>query len=208
MTEPTNRSLLRNPYVYGAVAVLAAAGVTVAYLFGAFESRGEIKADDVCRNVPDRQEAAKVFNSLLPRAAAYDFHATWRPDQDWGFRSACIVEGSGDEPLLTLQATVGPSKSWQTWADEKLPPTSGKVSYFNAGIKGVSTSDLAAVYFPCYRSEKTSKSQYNMTVFAHALKPLEASDGEARQALIDLAVSLAHQAHKDAKCDLPSELPH
>lgn len=208
MTEPSNRRALRKPFIYGGVvAAVAAVGVLVAYLLGAFEPRGEIRADDACRNVPDRQATAKVLNSVLPRASKYDFDETWRPDQDWGFRSTCTVDGDG-EALLSLHATVGTNRSWRAWADDTLPPTSGgKITYFNAGIKGVSTADLAAIYVPCYRSEKTSKSRYNMTVFAHALKPLESSDKEARQTLIDLATAFARQAHKDAKCDLASKLP-
>ncbi|MFG2949082.1 hypothetical protein [Streptomyces adustus] len=208
MTESINRSLLRSPYPYGAVAVLAAVGVLVAYIAGAFEGpRGEIKADDVCLHVPDRSAAAETLNRVLPRSSTYDFYETWRPDQDWGFRSFCAVKGDGDETLFYLQSTVGPVKSPSKWVDDTLPyKSSGKPTYFNSGIKGVSLVNAAAIYVPCYRSEETSKARYNMTVLAHAVEPLEASEKEARKALIDLATSFARQAHQDAKCDLPSEI--
>ncbi|GAA2641218.1 hypothetical protein [Streptomyces vastus] len=207
MTEPSARRALRKPFVYGVVAVVAAMGLLVAYLLGVFEKRGDIKADDVCSNLPDRQAAADIFNSALPRAASYNFVMRATPIPDWHYISHCTGTGDGDN-LLNLNAKVGPARSWRTWADRTLPPTSGgKRTYFNAGIKGVSTADLAAVYVPCYRSEKTSKARYNMTVFAQAPQGLEGSDNEARKTLIDLATALGRYAHEEAKCDLPSKLP-
>lgn len=209
MSEPTKRRFLRNPYLYAVVVVVAAGAVLTAYLLGAFEKRGHIQADDVCLHVPDRPEAAKAFNSILPRAAEYRFIETWRPDRDWEFRSVCGVKSDEDKALFYLHATMGSARPWQQWAEGEIPPNSGgKTTYFNAGLKGVSNAEVAAIWVPCYAHERASKQPWNMTVFAHALKPLEASDKEARQTLIDLATSFAHQAHKDAKCDLPSELPN
>ncbi|MFJ3309088.1 hypothetical protein ACIPSA_39800 [Streptomyces sp. NPDC086549] len=208
MTEPTKRRLLRNPYVYGAVIALTGGAVIAAYLLGAFEKRGHIQADDVCQHVPNRQETAKIFNSVLPNASEYHFTATWRPNRDWEFRSVCAVKDEDDKALFYLQATMGSARPWKQWADTEIPPNSGgKLAYFDAGVKGISNAEVAAIWVPCYAHEKTSKARYNMTVFAHALKPLEASDKDARQTLIDLATSFARQAHKDAKCDLPSKLP-
>ncbi|MFB7332666.1 hypothetical protein ACFC00_13560 [Streptomyces adustus] len=190
------------------VVAIAAGAVLTAYFLGAFEKRGYIRADDVCLHVPDRQEAAKIFNSVLPKAAEYHFIETWRPDRDWEFRSVCGVKGEKDEALFYLQAVVGSARPWQQWAKTEIPPNSGgETTYFNAGLKGVSNAEVAAIWVPCYAHEKTSKQPWNMTVFAHALKPLEVSDKEARQTLIDLTTSFARQAHKDAKCDLPSKLP-
>ncbi|MFF7977647.1 hypothetical protein ACFZDK_00740 [Streptomyces sp. NPDC007901] len=208
MTEPTRRRLLRNPYIYGAVIALAGGAVLVAYLLGAFEKRGNIQADDVCQHVPNRQGTAKIFNSILPDASEYNFTETWRPTQSWEFRSVCAVKTEDNKALFYLQATVSSARPWKEWADTEIPPNSGgKITYFDAGVKGVSNAEVAAIWVPCYAHEKTSNAQYNMTVFAHALKPLEASDKEARKTLIDLATSFARQAHKDAKCDLPSRLP-
>ncbi|MFF7450631.1 MULTISPECIES: hypothetical protein [unclassified Streptomyces] len=209
MSESSKRSPLRNPYIYGGVAVVAACALLVAYFAGAFEKRGHISADDVCLHMPDREEAAKVFNSVLPRSSEYDFIETWRPDTDWGFRSTCGVEDVDDKALFYLDAKTGPATPWQQWSRTHIPRNDGgKITYFNSGLKGVSNAEVAAIWVPCYAHEKTSKARYNMTVFAHALEPLEASDQEARQTLIDLATSFARQAHKDAKCDLPSKLPN
>lgn len=208
MKEPTQRRLLRNPYIYGAVIAFAGGAVLLAYLLGAFEKRGDVQADDVCQHVPNRQETARIFNSILPDASEYNFTETWRPTQSWEFRDVCAVKNEDNKALFYLQATVSSARPWKEWADTEIPPNSGgKVSYFDAGVKGVSNAEVAAIWVPCYAHEKTSNAQYNMTVFAHALKPLEASDKEARKTLIDLATSFARQAHKDAKCDLPSQLP-
>jgi hypothetical protein len=208
MSERSNRKSLRKPIIYGAIAAVAAITLVVAYFLGAFGDRGHIKADDVCRNVPNRSEAAKIFNSVLPSASKYHFAQTWRPDVDWGFRSVCGINEDGDKALFYLDAKVGPATPWQQWAKTHIPRNDGgKITYFDAGLKGVSNPEVAAIWVPCYAHEKTSKTRYNMTVFAHALKPLDASDNKARQTLIDLATSFARQAHKDAKCDLPSKLP-
>jgi hypothetical protein len=206
LTEFSDRRPLRKSLVYGAVAVAAAIALFIAYLIGAFDESGHIQADDVCRNVPDRQATAEIFSSVLPRATKYDFSMTLRPTKDYSYRSSCDARGDG-KSLLQLTADMGVAKPWRKWVDDELPPSlEGKRTYFNAGIKGVSTADQAAIYVPCYSSERASKQAHNLTVFALALKPLESADKEARQTLIDLATDFARSAHKEAKCDLPSKL--
>lgn len=208
MTEPTNRGHVRKSLIYAAVAAAAATSLLIAYLLGAFEERGTVRSDDICRNVPDRQETAKVFNSVLPRSSEYHFDETWRPDADWGFKSGCGVDGENDGRLFYLEAHAVSTVSSTRWADHEIPSTAkGKLTDFNAGIKGVSTADVAAIYVPCYSRERESNEPYSLTVLAHALEPLEVSAGEERQTLVKLATDFARQAHKDAKCDLPSKLP-
>lgn len=180
----------------------------VAYLLGAFEERATIRAYDVCENVPDKQKVAKTLNSSLPTATRYHFRERQVATPDSYFKSRCNTYGDGDELLLTLAAEMGSARPWQEWAGDEIPPTSGgDRTYFNAGVKGVSNAEVAAIWVPCYASEKASKQPWNMTVFALVHKRLKASDKEARQTLIDLATDFARQAHKDAKCDLPSKLP-
>ncbi|MCW8097341.1 hypothetical protein [Streptomyces tauricus] len=190
------------------MAAAAAAALLLAYLLGAFEKRGHVRAEDVCAHVPDRPNTAEIFNSVLPQAAKYSFDGTWRPDRDWQFRSACTVTGVDDESLFILAAEMGSARPWQRWAETEIPPNSGgKRTYFNAGLKGVSNSEVAAIWVPCYANEKVNNQPWNMTVLADALRPLKTSDKKARQILIDLAIDFARQAHRDAKCDLPSKLP-
>ncbi|MEU0999302.1 hypothetical protein [Streptomyces tibetensis] len=185
----------------------AVLSLLLAYLLGAFsEGRGDIKAEDVCRNLPDRQAAADIFKSLLPRAAKYDFVVTSTPDPDESYINTCTAMGDDNERFLNLHAEMGVAMPWRQWADHNLPPTSGKITYFDAGVKGVSTSDLAAIYVPCYASETKTKQPHNLTVFAHALEDLQGSDSEDRQKLLDLATAFGRYAHKEAKCDLPSKL--
>ncbi|MFI1484588.1 hypothetical protein [Streptomyces sp. NPDC020747] len=188
----------------------AAVAITllVAYLAGAFEQRGKIRADDVCRSLPNRKEAAEIFNSVLPRAASYDFDMRSSPIQDWHYNSNCFVKGDGKDLLLSLHANAVATVSWQKWADHELPPTSnGKLTDFNAGLKGLSTPRMAAIYVPCYSSERESKDPWSLTVFAQAPSGLEGSDKEARQTLIKLATEFGRYVHHEAKCDLPSKLP-
>ncbi|MCW8097342.1 hypothetical protein [Streptomyces tauricus] len=209
MSELSVRRPSRKRFVYGGVAAVAAVALLLAYLLGAFEERGDIQADDVCRNVPDRQRVTETFNSVLPRAATYHFEEEQVLTPDSYFMSRCDVTGDDDDLLLTLNAKLGSDRPWREWADSEIPPNSGgDRTYFNAGVKGVSNAEVAAIWVPCYASEKASKQPWNMTVFALVHKRLKASDKEARQTLIDLATDFARQAHKDAKCDLPSRLPN
>ncbi|MCX4235998.1 hypothetical protein [Streptomyces ortus] len=202
------RKSLRSPLVYIAITASAAAALLVAYLFGAFAERGTIQANDVCQNVPDRRKVVKKLNSSLPSAADYRFGERQVVTPDSYFKSRCNVYGDEDELLLTLAAEMGSARPWQEWVEDEVPRTSGgDRTNFNAGVKGVSNAEVAAIWVPCYASEKGSKQPWNMTVFALVHHPLEASDKEARQTLKDLATDFARQAHKDAKCDLPSKLP-
>ncbi|UPZ30653.1 hypothetical protein MUK60_24475 [Streptomyces sp. LRE541] len=208
MTKSTNRRGIRKGYIYGVVAAIFATCLLTAYLLGAFEGRGTIRSDAVCRNIPDRQKAAKIFNSTLPRSSRYHFDETWRRDADWNFKSLCGVDDENDQRLFYLEARMASTAAWKSWAAREIPSrTKGEVRTFEVGTKGVSAANLAAIYVPCYAHEKTSNEPYSLTVLAHSLKPLKASDNEARQTLIDLATDFARQAHKDAKCDLPSKLP-
>ncbi|MFJ2818335.1 MULTISPECIES: hypothetical protein [unclassified Streptomyces] len=209
MSEPSSQKFARKPYIYSAVVVFVVGiSLLAAFLLGVFDKRGHIEADDICRNVPNQSEAAKVFNSVLPKESEYHFVETSRSDAYWGFRSGCRVKGTSGTTLLSLDVEPSPAAPWQQWVKSHVPPNDGgKLSSFNAGLKGVANTQVAAIWVPCYAHESTSKARYNMTVLADALKPLEVSGGDARQALIDLATSFARQAHKDAKCDLPSQLP-
>ncbi|MFD5948863.1 hypothetical protein ACFWAZ_21745 [Streptomyces collinus] len=208
MTEASGRRLIRRTFLYGGIALSAVVSTLVAYLLGVFsEERGDIKADDVCRSLPDRQAAVEIFESLLPRAATYDFVATSTSDPDESYLTTCSVTGDDNQGLLNLRAEMGVAMPWRQWADHNLPPTSGKITYFDAGVKGVSTSDLAAIYIPCYASEAKTKQPHNLTVFAHATEDLPGSDSENRQKLVELATAFGRNAYKEAKCDLPSRLP-
>ncbi|MFJ2819483.1 hypothetical protein, partial [Streptomyces sp. NPDC087294] len=197
MTEPTRNRRIRKPFIYGAVVLVGVGALLAAYLTGAFEKRGNIRADDICLHVPDRSDVAKKFNSILAPASHYDFAGTWRPDRDSGFMSTCFAQGDGDDSLFSLTAQMGSSRPWQQWVKTEIPPNDGgKLTYFDAGLKGAANTAVAAIWVPCYSHEQTTKRPWNMTVFADALKPLEVSGGDARQALIDLATSFARQAHK------------
>ncbi|WP_314412645.1 hypothetical protein [Streptomyces sp. DSM 40484] len=207
MTEPSDRRPLRKSILYGGTVAAGVTALLLAYLLGAFEERGTIQSKDVCPNVPARQEAAKIFKSVLPRAATYKFEERKDLTPDWHFNSRCNARGEDDNLLLTLSAQMGSDRPWREWADREVPPNSGgDTSYFSAGVKGVSNTEVAAIWVPCYAKEKASKQPWNMTVFARSYGPLEASNKEARKALVTLATNFARQAHKDAKCDLPSKL--
>ncbi|MFI1413158.1 hypothetical protein ACH4Y0_25050 [Streptomyces sp. NPDC020707] len=206
--ETSTRRAFRKAIFYGGAAGVAAIALLLSYLFGAFEKRGDIHSADVCRNVPNRQKVSETFNSVLPQATTYEFEEDQVLTPDSYFKSRCDVNGDDDALLLTLNAKMGSDRPWREWADREIPPNSGgDRTYFNVGVKGVSNAEVAAIWVPCYASEKGSKQPWNMTVFALVHHPLEASDKEARQTLKDLATDFARQAHKDAKCDLPSKLP-
>ena len=206
MTELSGRRALRKPLVYGAVAAVAVIGLLVAYFLGAFEGRGTVKADDVCRQLPNQQEAADIFNSVLPQATSYEFVTGPSSKPDRHYNSDCFAKGDGKN-FLILHANAVSTVSWRRWADHELPPIEGKVDDFSAGMKGISATNLAAIYVPCYSREKVSKEPYSLTVYAEAPQGLEGSNEEGRQALIELATAVGRYVHKEAKCDLPSKLP-
>ncbi|MEU0176902.1 hypothetical protein ABZ178_26660 [Streptomyces massasporeus] len=188
------------------MAAVAVFGLLVAYLLGAFEGRGTVKADDVCRQLPDQQAAADIFNSILPQAASYEFVTGPSAKADWHYNSDCFAKGDG-ENLLILHANAVSTVSWRRWADHELPPIEGKVEDFSSGVKGISADNLAAIYVPCYSREQVSKEPYSLTVYAEAPQGLEGSKEEGRQALIELATTVGRYAHEEAKCDLPAKLP-
>ena len=204
--------IFRKPYFYVlAATAVAAVFLGLAYYLGAFDSwtREHIEKEAVCRNLTDRQEAADIFNSALPPSSHYNLQESFSTDTGWPYRINCGVMDDGDSGLLELTAHMFTAPSKKVWEDQILPPHKGKVSYFDAGVEGVSTSDMAGIYVPCYTSGRkgTRPPSTNLNVFVQALKPLQGSDRETRQQLIDLALDYAHTAHKQAKCDRPSKLP-
>ncbi|MCX4665219.1 hypothetical protein OG453_00775 [Streptomyces sp. NBC_01381] len=213
MTEPHDRKHSRKSRVYGLVAAAGTAAVatavSLAYYFGAFDSwtRERIQADEVCRNLNDKQSAADIFNSALPPSSHYDLRERFSTDTGWRYRINCGVD-DGDNRLLSLTAHTFTAPSQKVWEDELLPPLKGKATYFDAGVRGVSTPGVAGIYVPCYRSgRKDALPNTDLNVYALAVEPLQGSDKENRQQLIDLALDFAHTAHKQADCDRPSKLP-
>ncbi|MFJ6127072.1 hypothetical protein ACIQKE_18490 [Streptomyces griseoviridis] len=205
MPEESSTGTAPKTLIYGGVAVVVAVGLLVAYLTGAFERRGDISADDVCSNLTDRKAAARTLNSALPEAADYDFTTGMSGDPGWHYNSDCSAKGDG-KTLLILHANTVSTVSWQRWVDHELPPRKGEVTYFDSGLKGLSATNLAAIYLPCYASEAEMKRPYSLTVYAQAPAGMEGSGKETRRTLIDLATDFARQAHEDAKCDLPAKL--
>ncbi|MFG2497295.1 hypothetical protein ACGFSB_03620 [Streptomyces sp. NPDC048441] len=213
MEEANGRKPARNLRTFGLIAVTVVGAISLAliYHFGVFdsESRGHIKADSVCENLHDRKGAAEVFNSALPQFSSYDFQEQLNPPADYSYRSNCEVLGNQDTALLDLTANMAFAEAWQKWEKKVIKPRShGEITYFDAGIRGVSSSNLAGIYVPCYTRERSSKQAHNLNVIALAIEPLQGSEKTKRQKLIALALDYAHTAHKQAKCDLPSKLPN
>ncbi|WP_159399590.1 hypothetical protein [Streptomyces alboflavus] len=212
MAETNERGPNRNIRTYGfaGAAVVIAVSLLLAYLLGAFDStpRERIKADSVCANLRDKEAAADIFNRALPRSTHYDFRERLNPSPDYSYRINCQVVNDGDDALLDLTSTMGFSAPWKNWESKVIEPRSkGKVFHFDAGIKGISTPNLAGIYVPCYSKERSSKRPHNLSVYALAVEPLHGSAKEKRQELVDLALDFARSTHKQAKCDRPSELP-
>ncbi|WP_328317755.1 hypothetical protein [Streptomyces sp. NBC_00388] len=149
---------------------------------------------------------ADTLNSSLPQADHYRFSVTSDNTPDWSYNISCIVDGDKKE-LLLLTAKIGVETPWRKWEKNHVPPSSHETTYFDAGIKGVSGPQLAVIDVPCYAHESSSGQPHNLTVTALARKPMQGSDKQIRQHLIDLALDYAKASHKDAKCDRPSQLP-
>ncbi|MFJ3778451.1 hypothetical protein ACIPX0_42905 [Streptomyces sp. NPDC090075] len=207
MPESGNYRNVRKPLLFVVAGAVVVAGLLAAYLAGAFDRRGEIRADDVCSNLDDREKAATKFSSVLPDATKYDFSTGMSGQPGWHYNINCFAKGDG-KTLLVLNANAVSTVSWQKWVEHELPPTKGKVTYFSSGLKGISATNIAAIYVPCYASEQNSQLPYSLTVYAQAPKGLRGSEEKERQTLIDLATTFGRYAHKDAKCDLPSKLPN
>ncbi len=182
-------------------------GLGIAYAMGAFDSRGRIAAEDVCAHTPDRGKVAGTLESALPQAASYSFRERWSPGKDMDFRSSCSVRGDGDI-LLMLTAEPNTVSTWSDWQEYAVEPEDRRgLSRFTAGKHAVANTGVAALAVPCSLYAGMKGVPLYLTVVAQAGKPLEVPDGEARSVLVRLATDYARQAHKDARCTLPSRLP-
>ncbi|MFJ4439626.1 hypothetical protein [Streptomyces sp. NPDC088923] len=193
--------------------VVVAAGVLVAQAQGVFSSRGEITAEDVCRQVPERNKAVKTLREILPEGSVYTFEESGGPRADPRFHYFCFVKGEGGQFLMTLDVVpLSVDNDWKEWeyaAIDAVDPLYMKsLSPFPAGKYAVANSRVAAVADPCfYYTDRMDKTRYYMSTVVKARKPLDAADDKARQDLIQLAVNLGRKMHADARCEVPSQLP-
>ncbi|ASY33636.1 hypothetical protein CAC01_13920 [Streptomyces sp. CLI2509] len=188
------------------IAVLVALGVV--YAIGGFSPRGKISADDVCPHTPGRGKVAETLGSVLPKASSYSFRDRWSPKGGMGFRNSCTVRGDG-KVLLLLTAEPNTVSTWQDWQQHSVDPEDQRgLSRFPAGEHAVANSTVAALAVQCspYEEMEGAPPVY-LTVVAQANRSLDVSGDKARSALVRLATDFARQAHKDARCDLPSRLP-
>lgn len=215
MTDPRRRELaISRPRLYGTLAAIAvAAAALLSYALGVFDSESgpRIRAGDVCSGLEDKRAAVKDFDSLLPQHGGYKFRDLPSTETTEGFSNECYVVGDQGDTYLHLVASLGfaaPEEDGKNWETKVLKPLStGEFTHFDAGFRGTSAPNLAGINVPCLSAGNIGDMPYNLTVYTHAQKSLRGSDREKRQKFIDLALDFARTAHKQAKCDRPSQLP-
>lgn len=195
------------------MSVTVGLSITLVYLFDLppFERQGPIEANEVCETLGAPEEAAKDIRNVVPSAPEYTFrNRSNNPSLEYSYSSGCSTFADGD-PALGLRAVLMGDFPVSRWVDKNLKyevyPEEEKATPFRAAKGAVHTSRSASVFVPCRAAGEIPGGQRNLSVTLIALDDPSADEKNVRQSLVNLAVSAARFAHKDAECSLPSKLP-
>ncbi|MEV0256308.1 hypothetical protein AB0H82_18845 [Streptomyces sp. NPDC050732] len=195
----------------GTLAITVGLTVGIVYLASTpqADNSNTVRSSDSC-NLLKTDEAVSALNEVLPDRSAYAFdeepvriHSTEASDS---FTTSCFVRGDHDL-LLSARARMmiaEPHKAWESTIFEGEADKEERVTPFEAGVRGVTSPDKAAAFVPCVPKGKIPGGNYNLSVVVDLKQRGDVSEAQARDSLIDLAVSASKHAHKAAKCTLPS----
>ncbi|WP_432091252.1 hypothetical protein [Streptomyces sp. NRRL F-5630] len=189
-------------------AVVVGGGLGVAASQGAFAQRGDIAASDVCSNVPERARTAEALRSVLPKESSYSFEETLLPRKNDHFTSLCTVYGGEDKALLRFRALPRDGVPWDAWWSHALFGLKREgLEPYSAGERAWAGSRAVVIGVPCWTAKAPGEAVRDLAVSVQASEPLDTGSEKAREVLTALAVGFARQAHKDARCEVPSRLP-
>lgn len=195
---------------------LLSATASAAYLTETFpfEQRGIIKESDTCESLGDPEQVTPRLNRRLPFATNYAFKddpgSRFDKTESY-FNSHCSVAGDGEVLLFsrTEMMRSEPANSWARYVmEEGWDDKASDFDSFPAGAKGVASKRVAAIFIPCVPRGMIPGGEYNLSVVVRSKEDLIGTETEARNELINIALSAAKHAHTSANCDLPSQLPH
>ncbi|MET9825534.1 hypothetical protein ABZ038_28680 [Streptomyces sp. NPDC006349] len=200
----------RNGYVIAiaVVALVGVLGVTFLLKIPPFsEDMGDIEASDVCNSLGSESQSADALRSVLPEESSYTFDDDVNlrvDDHDDSYRSDCFVS-AGDRQLLTARTQMMRDEPTQSWLDGEVTKVAGEKAHlrpFTAGVSGVASASVAAVFLPCTSAGKIPGGQYNLSVVVHLDEAGEAEGADTQAGLVELAKNAAAFAHDRAKCDI------
>ncbi|MEU6486393.1 hypothetical protein [Streptomyces sp. NPDC046887] len=188
-------------------------GVLYAWGLPPFERRAEITAGEVCAPFGDASNALPALDTVLPDRPEYSFSRSGNGPRSvggsWvGYRLGCDVRSADGSVLLYSTAEFTDYEpARQDWIDEVLIHGSDDTQTFTAGTLAVVGDGQAAVNVPCLSTKQAALGPQGLQVGVYLREYERPASAALRQSLADLAVSAAHYAHRDARCDLPSKLP-
>ncbi|MGV9885051.1 hypothetical protein [Streptomyces sp. NPDC003006] len=197
--------------VPGGLALTVALTAGIVYLASTPQSddSGTVRSADAC-NLLKSNPAVSALNRVLPGQSAYSFdedpvrsHSAEASDS---FSTSCFVRGD-DDLLLSARAHMMLAEPHKTWANSVFEGDvgeEGRVTRFEAGIRGAASPDKAAAFVPCVPEGKIPGGGYNLSVVVDLKERGHSTEAQARKTLIDLTVSAASYAHKAAGCTLPA----
>lgn len=171
------------------------------------EKRGEIKAAEVCRTLGSSSSSAGALQRVLPDKSSYSFDDAMTDlridDKDRTYDTSCFVNGDG-QTLFAARTQMLEYNRVDSWVKEvvtQFAPSSSLIS-FDAGDKAVTSSRVAAIYFPCIGNG----SREHLSVVVELKQHGSAAEADLRDGLTSLARNAALFAHQNAKCDAPSKV--
>ncbi|MFC9945173.1 hypothetical protein [Streptomyces pratensis] len=171
-----------------------------------FEGVGTIEAGKVCKNLGSSDKVVPALREIAPREPDYSF--TEQDNQGLiTYYSGCHGQASDTEFLVTrteYTSLGGTFESWLNGPASKMVDTEDPKNFdrFEPATDawGAVSKNKAAVTAPCSPDKK--KSLTTIVQVWHAAES-DRTEDRYRQELIDLAISAAEFAHKDADCTLP-----
>ncbi|MFC8274879.1 hypothetical protein ACFUJR_20550 [Streptomyces sp. NPDC057271] len=207
----------RRRIIVPVAAVVAAVGLAAgtAYVLEVppFERRGVISSEDVCASLGESQKSIPALDDALPSQSEYSFEDRFNGENvaqgGSSYNAYCFVRGESDM-LLSVRSQMVLPESPSSWAADAIGERqAARAEEFDAGSLGVVDFPglKAAILVPCSAPGTVVGGSFSLSVVVN-LRPYDgANEEKVRQRLVDLAVGAAQFAHKDARCDLPSELP-
>jgi hypothetical protein len=171
------------------------------------ESKGEIKASEVCRTLGSASSSGAALKRVLPDKSSYSFDDAMTDlrtdDNNRTHDTSCFVRGDGQMLLAarTQMLEYDKADSWVKEVVTQFAPASSLVS-FDAGDKAVGSSRVAAIYVPC----AGQGSGEHLSVVVELRQHGSTTEAQQRDGLASLARNAAPFAHQKAKCDAQSKL--
>ncbi|MFI2619701.1 hypothetical protein [Streptomyces sp. NPDC018584] len=195
-----------------AISIILAAGIVYLSSLSPSNNHAPVRASDVCKPLGS-DKAVVALNEILPEQSEFSFdpvaEGTRVPaEASDNYSTSCFIHGDQDL-LLSARARMmraEPPESWESEVFVGRDDEARRATRFEAGAQGIASSSRAAAFIPCVPKGKIPGGSYSLSVVVDLKKRGDASDTQSRDGLIDLVLSFAKHAHKNASCTLPSRI--